>query len=180
MGFWSLSNYDLFFIITDNIILKSRIEYYSLYLAPIFIFMYFSDNEDIKNILLFKIIYHIFILIEVIFLGFAIIGDVTNKITLPSLLGYNHTMLVIFIICIVALLLYEFKMKKLNNYSLLIGMGIFSVLIMSDIIRFNVLWSILTWSNPKKSGKATRLSKICDNGIFAIGSPFFGSSSKTG
>ncbi|SKB50098.1 diguanylate cyclase (GGDEF) domain-containing protein [Lachnospiraceae bacterium] len=134
---WFLGYNDMFYIISDNALICSRIEYPALYFAPIPLFIYFFMNAPDK---ITKRLYLFFTAASVL------IFTVTTLLHLfAAEWNYNRTipLIHVFIAISVAVLLFVYLRTRksrtgISDQIMTIGVSLFCVLVMMQIIEINV------------------------------------------
>ncbi len=134
---WFLGYNDMFYIISDNALLCSRIEYPALYFAPIPLFVYFSLNAPDKTT---KRLYMIFTAASI-----TIFTVTTFLHVFAAEWNYNRTIPLMhaFIgISVAVLFLVYLKTRNsrtgISDQIMTIGVSLFCVLVMLQIIEINI------------------------------------------
>lgn len=139
IGCWSLCNYDLIILFTYDLRVKAYLEFGSLYLAPLFVLLYFRRDELITRKSTVNIIYHVILIMQICFDIFALTLQFLNIVHFPKMLKIQHIILFLTCIGIISLTVYDFIKKQLHNKALIIGMTIMLVIGLLDMMRFSVL-----------------------------------------
>ena len=136
VGVWSFANYNLLFVFTDNLLMKVYLEYGALYLAPLWILIYFRNEGLYQGTKIQKIGYFVLEIAQFCFTMFAFVGQISGKIHFPAVLGIQHVLILLFILYLLNIFLVEFVHKNYENIILLLGLAIMIFFAMFDLIRF--------------------------------------------
>ena len=151
IGLWSFCTYNLMIIFTDSIRIKSIVEYSALYLAPLFILLYFYD--DIKRLTskLLKIEFKILIYTQSFFVFVTFLGQITNLFHFPGMLIFQHIIMALCMITFIQYILYSFIHRKENKFNLLLTTGtiIMVFCVIFDLSKFNIS-KYLSSFNPEE------------------------------
>ena len=138
IGMWSLCNYDLIILFTYKLQLKSYLEYASLYIAPLFVILYFWGDTFITRYKITKITYFILLGAQALFVLAAFILQVANIIHFPDLLKIQHIIILVIVIFVFLIAINDFIKKQLSNRFLIIGMLMMLFIGFCDLINFFV------------------------------------------
>ncbi len=139
MGCWTLCNSDLIEYMSDDLLVKSYLEYMSLYMIPLPFTYYFRDRiegEDKPKWM--KIYFWILIGLELVFVIVAGALQAANIAHLPYVLSGVHAIMLLAIVFFILLSIYEMKHNKQRINSVMIGFIIAIILVLFEIIRFNL------------------------------------------
>ena len=139
MGCWTLCNSDLIEYMSDDLLVKAYMEYISLYLMPLPFTYYFRDRVESDNLPRWlKIYFWILISGELIFVIAACVLQTANIVHLPYVLSGVHGLMLLAILFFMLLSIYEIKYNKQPINSVMIGFVIAIILVLFEIIRFNL------------------------------------------
>lgn len=139
IGCWSLCNYDLIIMFTYNLQVKTYIEYASLYIAPLFVLLYFWGDTFVTRYRIVHIAYYVLVAVQVIFDVAAFLLQITNVLHFPAVLKIQHLILLIMCIGVILLSIHDFMKKQLSNRFLLLGMTMMLVIGLCDMIHFFIV-----------------------------------------
>jgi len=138
IGIWSLSNYNLLLIFTPNLLTKTNAEYWSLYMAILFVMAYFhldaKQTKDRKIKLAYKVVMSLdgtFILLTGLLTGL-------NIVHLPDVLKISHVLMVLGFIVTLMIVREKFVASGGKNISILVGLMLFAATALFDVVHFNV------------------------------------------
>lgn len=135
MSIWMLCNDNLIYLFVFNFQLASVLEYYSLYLAPIPVLFYFgSIQSGRKSKRLLEGLGYLFIAVNLI----SIVLNQLNIFHYIGMLPIIHVLITISVLCIVFLSFRSFRYKKKAEKILIYGMIFLGILILVDVLRFNI------------------------------------------
>ena len=87
IGCWTLCNNDLIEYFTTDLLMKSYLEYYSLYILPLPLTYYFRDKIDVRsNPKWLKVYFWGIIAAEIVYIASAVILQEANLVHLPQIL----------------------------------------------------------------------------------------------
>lgn len=136
VSLWMVSDYGILEILTNNHSLMGYIEFLSLYCAPIPILLFL--NEIIKKRHL-KVMLRVLTIINVIFVIMSVIFNSLNIFHYPALLEIFHVLMliesVILFICSISQIN---ENKTLSEKILSKGVIILVILVIIDLVRFNI------------------------------------------
>lgn len=135
VGGWSFANYNFVSLFSDSLYLKVVMEYSTLYLAPLFLILYFKEilSKDGKYR---GIILNIILLLQLIFIVVAFGGQLLNILHFPDVLKHSHLLMLATALYIVFALGYDVKHKKGLSDTLFWGAIIMLAVLGSDMFRF--------------------------------------------
>ena len=139
IGCWSLCNYDLIIMFTYNLRVKAFLEFGSLYIIPLFVLLYFWEDEFVTRYKSVNIIYRIVVLLQIAFDLAAFILQITNVLQFPVFLKIQHLIMLVVCVGVVLLTVHDIIKKQLCNKVLILGMTMMLVIGLYDIIHFSVL-----------------------------------------
>ena len=139
IGCWTLCNNDLIEYFTTNLLMKSYLEYMSLYMLPLPFTYYFKDRIDEKGIPKWmKIYFYVLVAAEVIYILSALILQITNTVHLPQVLEGSHILMIFAIILILVISFIDMKVKKQKPSVVMVGFLIAIVIVIEELVRFNL------------------------------------------
>lgn len=133
---WILCTFGILQLMFQNIRTVCRMEYLSLYFAPIPLLLFIYDIEENKKA---KKIFSVLTAIMIIFFVSAIILDGFNICHLPKVLSIFHILGAgaIFLI-IISKIVFRKQQNKKSSQIILYALGILLLFLLADIVRFNV------------------------------------------
>lgn len=137
IGIWTLCNYDIIVLFTHNIRIKAVIEFSAIYVAPTFLFSYFYE-EALKGGKLQKYSYYGIMILQVLFFVTAAVCELLRIVHFPQMLKYNHIIMGLMAIYLIAILARDARKHKGNHTVLMSGMLVMVLIAAWDIIRFNL------------------------------------------
>ncbi len=139
MGCWTLCNSDLIEYMSDDLLVKAYLEYLSLYLIPLPFTYYFRDRIDRDDVPKWMRVYFWGLVgLELAFVAAASVLQITNIAHLPYVLSGVHMIMLLAIVFFMLLSIYEIKYNKQHINSVMIGFIIAIILVLFEIIRFNL------------------------------------------
>lgn len=139
IGCWTLCNNDLIEYFTTDLLMKSYLEYMSLYMLPLPFTYYFKDRIDEKGIPKWmKIYFYVLVAAEVIYILSALILQITNTVHLPQVLEGSHILMIFAIILILVISFIDMKVKKQKPSVVMVGFLIAIVIVIEELVRFNL------------------------------------------
>lgn len=138
IGCWSICSYNLDYLFTTSLLVKSYLEYFSLYILLLPLLLYFREDVVQRNRIWEKIVFSILICVNVLLLIVASVGQALNKIHLPEfvptaqiLMGLTALFLGYIIVCDM--------LDRRSHKVLVTGLVILLVLAVRDLVAFNVV-----------------------------------------
>jgi len=138
LSIWSLCNYNLTEIFTDNLLVKNYLEYTSLYLIPLFFLLYFwgdLKNRDTQSI---RVIYKSLLVMQALFLIAISITHWTDALHLSAAMWGQLVLIGIEAVGILAVCIHDIYAKSFSSESILIGVVLISFLALLDLGLFAV------------------------------------------
>lgn len=146
VGLWTLANHNLFFVFSYDLLVKTLVEYGTLYLACLFFLLYFK-NQSCAGSKFRKIIYYSLLSVYILFLIVAFGGQILNLVHFPELLFFCHILLGMVMIFVIYVIFSDIKRKKTESKVLFWGLVIMFFFCSSDVVRFYYT----KYSNPSWS-----------------------------
>lgn len=139
IGCWTLCNNDLIEYFTTDLLMKTYLEYMSLYTLPLPFTYYFKDGINEKDTPKWmKIYFYVLIAAEVIYILSALILQITNTVHLPQVLEGSHILMIFAIILILVISFIDMKVKKQKPSVVMVGFLIAIVIVIEELVRFNL------------------------------------------
>lgn len=136
ISFWILTSYGMIQIIISNYNVLSYLEYLSLYMAPIPVLLFISENQ---NRTYPRLLIRIFTAIMVIFFVTAILLNEFTGFHLSKGLPLFHILCFGILSLTIMCIIYTWKTdKKKSDQILLRGLSIMIIFIFLDMVRFNI------------------------------------------
>lgn len=139
IGCWSLCNYDLIILFTGDLRVKAYLEFASLYIAPLFVMLYFWKDEFITRYRIVNIGFHILLACQIGFDIAAFSLQFANIVHFPAMLRIQHLILVVLCVGVIVLTIHDLIKKQLKNKVLFIGMLLLLVIGLIDVCYFSIL-----------------------------------------
>jgi len=138
IGCWSLCNYDLISLFSYDLRIKVYMEFISLYIAPIFVFLYFWKDKFFTRNKFAEMFYKLIVAALTVFLGVAFVLQFANVVHFPAMLRIFHVILIAFGEEFVFLMVHDIVKGKLKNKTLALGMAVMILVAFSDVLRFSI------------------------------------------
>lgn len=139
IGCWTLCNNDLIEHFTTDLLMKSYLEYYSLYILPLPFTYYFRDKIDARcTPKWLKVYFWGLVAAEIVYIASAVILQETNLVHLPQILVGSHILMILAIVLILAIGVIDITVKKQRPTVVMIGFLIAIVIVIAELIRFNI------------------------------------------
>lgn len=139
IGCWTLCNNDLIEYFTTDLLLKSYLEYYSLYILPLPLTYYFRDKIDVRsNPKWLKVYFWGIIAAEIVYIASAVILQEANLVHLPQILVGSHILMILTIVLILMISVIDIKVRKQRPTVVMIGFLIAIAIVIMELIRFNI------------------------------------------
>lgn len=139
IGCWTLCNNDLIEYFTTDLLMKSYLEYYSLYILPLPLTYYFRDKIDVRsNPKWLKVYFWWIIAAEIVYIASAVILQEANLVHLPQILVGSHILMILTIVLILMISVIDIKVRKQRPTIVMIGFLIAIAIVIVELIRFNI------------------------------------------
>lgn len=139
IGCWTLCNNDLIEYFTTDLLMKSYLEYYSLYILPLPFTYYFRDKIDARcTPKWLKVYFWGLVAAEIVYIASAVILQETNLVHLPQILVGSHILMILAIVLILAIGVIDITVKKQRPTVVMIGFLIAIAIVIVELIRFNI------------------------------------------
>lgn len=139
IGCWTLCNNDLIEYFTTDLLMKSYLEYYSLYISPLPLTYYFRDKIDVRsNPKWLKVYFWGIIAAEIVYIASAVILQEANLVHLPQILVGSHILMILTIVLILMISVIDIKVRKQRPTVVMIGFLIAIAIVIAELIRFNI------------------------------------------
>lgn len=139
IGCWTLCNNDLIEYFTTDLLMKSYLEYYSLYILPLPLTYYFRDKIDVRsNPKWLKVYFWGIIAAEIVYIASAVILQEANLVHLPQILVGSHILMILTIVLILMISVIDIKVRKQRPTIVMIGFLIAIAIVIVELIRFNI------------------------------------------
>lgn len=138
VGCWSFCTHDLTVLFSYSPLVKSYLEFISLYVAPIFVFGYFV-NEALLGGKIRKYAYFSILGAQAIFIILAILLQILNIVHLPALLVVCHLLMAVSTVYVFCIFIHDIRKRQLSmSPTLFFGLSILILFFLTDLIRFNL------------------------------------------
>ncbi len=139
IGCWTLCNNELIEYFTTDLLMKSYLEYYSLYILPLPLTYYFRDKIDVRsNPKWLKVYFWGIIVAEIVYIASAVILQEANLVHLPQILVGSHILMILTIVLILMISVIDIKVRKQRPTVVMIGFLIAIAIVIVELIRFNI------------------------------------------
>ena len=139
IGCWTLCNNELIEYFTTDLLMKSYLEYYSLYISPLPLTYYFRDKIDVRsNPKWLKVYFWGIIAAEIVYIASAVILQEANLVHLPQILVGSHILMILTIVLILMISVIDIKVRKQRPTIVMIGFLIAIAIVIVELIRFNI------------------------------------------
>lgn len=139
IGCWTLCNNDLIEYFTTDLLMKSYLEYYSLYILPLPLTYYFRDKIDVRsNPKWLKVYFWGIVAAEIVYIASAVILQEANLVHLPQILVGSHILMILTIVLILMISVIDIKVRKQRPTIVMIGFLIAIAIVIVELIRFNI------------------------------------------
>ena len=139
IGCWTLCNNDLIEYFTTDLLMKSYLEYYSLYISPLPLTYYFRDKIDARcTPKWLKVYFWGIIAAEIVYIASAVILQEANLVHLPQILVGSHILMILTIVLILMISAIDIKVRKQRPTVVMIGFLIAIAIVVVELIRFNM------------------------------------------
>lgn len=139
IGCWTLCNNDLIEYFTTDLLMKSYLEYYSLYILPLPLTYYFRDKIDVRsNPKWLKVYFWGIVAAEIVYIASAVILQEANLVHLPQILVGSHILMILTIVLILMISVIDIKVRKQRPTVVMIGFLIAIAIVIVELIRFNI------------------------------------------
>lgn len=139
IGCWTLCNNDLIEHFTTDLLMKSYLEYYSLYILPLPFTYYFRDKIDARcTPKWLKVYFWGLVVAEIVYIASAVILQETNLVHLPQILVGSHILMILAVVLILIIGAIDIKVRKQRPTIVMIGFLIAIVIVIVELIRFNI------------------------------------------
>ena len=139
IGCWTLCNNELIEYFTTDLLMKSYLEYYSLYISPLPLTYYFRDKIDVRgNPKWLKIYFWGLVAAEIVYIASAVILQEANLVHLPQILVGSHILMILTIVLILMISVIDIKVRKQRPTVVMIGFLIAIAIVVVELIRFNM------------------------------------------
>lgn len=138
IGGWSLCNYNLMFLFSDNLVLKVCTEFSLLYFLPIPVFAYFYAEAMHTESRIRKNIYAFIMALQIFFTLTSYALQFTNICHFPKVLRLQHILIAVMALYLICMYTSDILHKRLENGILFVGAVIMIFFAAFDLLRFNV------------------------------------------
>lgn len=139
ISLWSICNYDLVILYTYRLEVKPYLEFTSLYLCPLFVYLYFWSDIMRRKEKVIKDIYLALVGAQILFFFGMMMLHCLNIVHMPALVTVQHVIIMLMVASYVALTIYDIRKKTYEITSMAIGMLALVIISALDIVRYNVL-----------------------------------------
>jgi diguanylate cyclase (GGDEF)-like protein len=137
IGLWSLCSHDLIMLYSDSLVVKSTIEYLSLYHVAIPVLAYFLE-ETWHRPKKFRALYQVTLMIQILFFTLVVVLQILNLVHLPAFVTLQHVFLVISFLGLIFMLEADVRLKRVKHKVLMGGIGIMIFMGIVDVAIFNL------------------------------------------
>lgn len=138
IGTWSLCSYDTIALFSYNVRLKAYLEFESLYLAPIFIMIYFAKDVMRRNKRWAKYTFYTLLAVQVVFALTVFITQACNVLHYPYWVKISHTLILIMALFLLVIICLNVKDRMIDEPIVVFGIFAMLFFILYDLIHFNL------------------------------------------
>ncbi|MBR6309486.1 MAG: diguanylate cyclase [Lachnospiraceae bacterium] len=135
IGLWTLCNYNLDYIFTDNLSIKTYIEYLALYLVPFPILMYFREDVEKRNKAWECFFLYALVIIEVQLFLVSIAAQIFNWAHLSDFLPVYIILLMVAVLFVCHLVLEDLRKEK-SHKVLMLGFAVMILVALRDLVAY--------------------------------------------
>lgn len=139
IGCWSICSYDLIILFTFDLRMKAYLEFGSLYVAPLFVLLYFWRDEFVKRHRWAYIAYKALLAAQCTFVLVTFLFQALNIMHFPNVLRVQHVILLALCAGVIGLTVNDLVKKQLSNKVLVIGITCMLGVGMFDILSFSAV-----------------------------------------
>lgn len=139
IGCWSICSYDLILLFTFDMRMKAFLEFGSLYVSPLFVLLYFWNDELVTRHKGAYIGYKLLLAVQCVFVLMAFLLQILNIVHFPVVLKIQHCILLCLCIGVIVLTVIDIIKKQLRNKVLIIGITVMLSVGLFDIISFSAV-----------------------------------------
>ena len=162
IGCWSICSYDLILLFTFDMRMKAFLEFGSLYVSPLFVLLYFWNDELVTRHKGAYIGYKLLLAVQCVFVLMAFLLQILNIVHFPVVLKIQHCILLCLCIGVIVLTVIDIIKKQLRNKVLIIGITVMLSVGLFDIISFSAVKYL------GASGEARYTSITCIGAIIFV------------
>ena len=162
IGCWSVCNYDLISFFSYDLQMKAYIEFAALYISPLFVFLYFWNDNFVTRSKIVKNIYLILLTAQAVFVATAFILQLTNTVHFPAVLKIQHLLLLFLCLGFISLTLFDIIKRQLQNKTLVLGMASLIAIGLFDMIQYSVMKYMVA------TGEANFTSNLCVGALLFV------------
>ena len=137
VGVWSFCTTDLIEIFLYDLNVKTFLEFGMLYLAPLFLFLYFRAEIKTEGNIRWQI-YHVILVLQTFFSVCAWVFQLTGVVRFPTMLKVCHMMMALMVVFLVIRFLSDMFRGVLKTSPLIYGFEFLAVFVFYDLARFNI------------------------------------------
>lgn len=135
IGFWTLCNYNLDYIFTDNLTVKTYIEYLALYLVPFPILMYFREDVEKRDKAWECFFLYALVIIEVQLFAVSVAAQIFNWAHLSDFLPVYIILLLVAVLFVCHLVLEDLRKEK-SHKVLMLGFAVMILVALRDLVVY--------------------------------------------
>ncbi len=139
IGLWAFCDHDVVILVNSDYQMKTVSEYFSLYVAPAFVFAYFWAKIKDKASPLGKMVYRTILGAEIFLIFVTMLLHFLNIVHLTQLLTLHHMLILVMIAYMFVNFVQSVRRKEKREIAFYIGIIALSVCGLADIIFFSVL-----------------------------------------
>lgn len=138
ISLWSICSYDLIVLFTYEIRVKAYLEFISLYACPIFVLLYFRNDIFARKPKWPKVLFAVTAAAQITFTLTSLLLQFLNICHFPKILFIEHIILLLIIVNMLVGIASDLYYRQYKKMALIIGMGIFIVFCIFDLVKYNL------------------------------------------
>ncbi|MBO4808196.1 MAG: diguanylate cyclase [Lachnospiraceae bacterium] len=136
LSMWSMCSYHLMDIFTNDMLLKNYLEYYSLFLAPLFFLIYFWTDLKNRDTISIRATYKSLVVSQTLFLIVVTVAHFTDKLHISAAIWGQLALIIMEALGILAICLHDVIHKTFTSKALFLGIVSISFFALADVILF--------------------------------------------
>ena len=137
IGCWSICNYNIDILFFDDLKIKTLVEIFGLYLAPIPLLLYFREDVEERSRRWESFIFYLLLLVEIQSFIVAAVCQFTNKVHLQAFLVLFQILIAVSALFGIYLIIADLRKEKIHKI-LAGGFLLLIVLAGRDLVAFNI------------------------------------------
>lgn len=139
LSMWSLCNYHLMDIFSNDFLMKNYMEYFSLYFTLLFFLAYFwSDLKD-RDTLTIRVVYKSLIVAQVLFIVVVAITHSMDLLHISAATWGQVALICVYAVGILAICIYDIFTKSFTSTPLLVGIVSIVAFTLLDLVNYVIM-----------------------------------------